>query len=338
MVTWRAGEMGSLLLEACLALVAVTAVAHDARADSDLTVTRGEGATDCPDGVSLRRLALASAASTEPSPAHVYRVSFERSGSTIQVQIVDDTASRTRRLDDAGVGCTAIAQAAAVVLATLWASEGSDAEPAPGAASSASPPPAPSPPAPVARKVPASRAEDDGAAHGSPSPTRRARWIFGAGAALVAGTVRPLAPGLLVDGALEMAHASLGLGALWVPTQDIDVTPGSVAVELIAGTLRGCAFLGEVTQLGICAELLGGQLHGAGGGYSRNSEGSSAWLAIEPAAFVTRSLFGLVRGRVSAGATVPLRAETFSVTGEKVAYDAPAVGGLFSLALELATP
>ncbi len=74
------------------------------------------------------------------------------------------------------------------------------------------------------------------------------------------------------------------------------------------------------------------------GGYSRNSQGSSAWLAIEPAAFVTRSLFGLVRGRVSAGATVPLRAETFSVTGEKVAYDAPAVGGLFSLALELTTP
>ncbi len=331
--------MGSLLLEACLALVAVTAVAHDARADSDLTVTRGEGATDCPDGVTLRRLALASAASTEPSPAHLYRVSFERSGSTIQVQIVDDTASRTRRLDDAGAGCTAIAQAAAVVLATLWASEGSDAEPASGAASSASPPPpAPSPPAPVAPTVPASRAEDDAAGDGSSSPTRRARWVFGAGGALVAGTVRPLAPGLLVDGALEMAHASLGLGALWIPTQDIDVAPGSVAVQLIAGTLRGCAFLGEVTQVGICAEFLGGQLHGAGGGYSRNSEGSSAWLAIEPAAFVTRSLFGLVRGRVSAGATVPIRAETFSVTGEKVAYDAPAVGGLFSLALEIATP
>ena len=331
--------MGYPLLEACLALVAVTAVAQNARADSDLTVTRGEGATDCPDGVTLRRLALASAASTQPLPAHLYRASFERSGSTIQVQIVDDTASRTRRLDDAGAGCAALAQAAAVVLATLWASEGTDAEPASGTASSSSPPPsAPSPPAPVAPTVPATSAGDDAADHGPPSPSRRARWVFGAGAALVAGTVRPLAPGLLVDGAVEMAHASLGLGALWIPTQDIDLTPGSVAVQLIAGTLRGCAFFGEVTQLGVCAELLGGQLHGAGSGYSRNSQGSSAWLAVEPAAFITRSLFGLVRGRASAGATVPLRAETFSVTGEKVAYDAPAVGGLFSLALELATP
>ena len=337
--------MGSLRLEACLALVAVTAVARSARAEPDLTVTRGEGATDCPDGVTLHRLALASATSTQPSPAHLYRVSFERAGSTIQVRIVDDTAGRTRHLDDAGAGCSALAQAAAVVLSTLWASEGGDAEPAsepPASSSPASsasrPPSAPSPPAPVTPTVPASPAGDEAADLGSPSPARRARWILGAGAAVVAGTVRPFAPGLLVDGALEMAHASLGVGALWIPTQDIDVTPGSVAVRLIAGTLRGCAFLGEATQFGACAELLGGQLHGAGSGYSRNAQGSSAWLAIEPAVFVTRSLFGLVRARASAGATVPLRAKTFSVTGEKVAYDAPAVGGLFSLALELATP
>ena len=51
-----------------LTLLALSAMAALARADGELTVTRDEGASQCPDGEQLRRLALASAASLFGGP------------------------------------------------------------------------------------------------------------------------------------------------------------------------------------------------------------------------------------------------------------------------------
>jgi hypothetical protein len=327
-----------------IAFAAMTAVPLPARADAGLVVTRGEGATQCPDAEHLRRHALASAARSLPSPAHAYLVSFERTAGSYRAEIVDGTVGRTRRLEDTGPACGPLGQAVAVVLATMWGSEG---EASASPASSASPAPAATTNADEAAASPAPPASPPTAEVGlaepemattSPSTSRRPRWVFGAGAALAVAIVRPIAPALFADVAIALAHASFAAGVLWVPDQRIEVAPGSIDVRLVAGTLRGCAFVGETTELGACAKLLAGQLHAAGAGYGTVSEHDRPWLAIEPEVFVDRALFAWVRARAAAGLTVPLHAETFSVTGAGGAYDTPAVGGLFSLSIEAEIP
>jgi hypothetical protein len=162
--------------------------------------------------------------------------------------------------------------------------------------------------------------------------------VFGVGAAVAAAVVRPVAEALVADAAIEFAHGSLSVGALWIPVQRIDVTPGSIDVQLISGSLRGCAFLGDATRFGFCAKLLAGVLRAEGSGYSTDTERTRPWLAIEPDVFIERSLFSWVRCRAAAGPIVPLHAEAFSVTGAGAAYATPSVGGLASLLLEVATP
>ena len=162
--------------------------------------------------------------------------------------------------------------------------------------------------------------------------------MFGAGAGLAAGIVRPAAPTLLGDAGIEWGHASFAVGVAWIPVQDLDVAPGSVGVQLVAASLRACGFVGQRTQFGACAQGFVGQLHAAGAGHTLDASHDRPWLAAEPEVFVDRALFGHVRGRATAGAVVPLRAETFSIRGAGLAYDTPAVGGMFTLSIELATP
>jgi hypothetical protein len=297
---------------------ALTVAPSVARADADLVVTRRDGAGDCPDADEVRRLALGAVPSSLPPRVHAYRVSFERSGGAYRAEIVDDTAGRARRLEDLGPGCGPLGQAAAQVVATMWSSERDDTSPPPP------PPSAPSPP----------RSSEVSPAN----PSRKVRGVFGAGAALAVGILRPAAPAFLGDAALELAHASLALGALWIPAQTIAVAPGSIDVQLLAATLRGCAFSGGDTQLGVCAKVLAGAVRAEASGYSTDTRRARPWLAIEPEVYVDHRVFGWFRGRAALGAVVPLRAEAFSVTGAGAAYGTPSVGGLASLSLEVATP
>lgn len=309
-------------------VVALTAVPSVGRADGDLTVLRHESATQCPEGDELRRLALASVAPSSPPPTHAYRVSFERSRGSYRAEIVDGTAGRSRRLEDSGADCAALAQAAAVVVATMWGSEHDEASPMPATT-----------PSVTEATTPTTRVDRDSrSGHPGPPRPRKSRWVFGAGGALTAAIVRPLAPAWFADGALEFAHTSLTVGVLWIPPQRIDVAPGSIDVRLVAGSLRACTFLGDATEVGVCAKLIAGQLDAAGAGYSSNAQRGRPWFAIEPEVFVDRLLLGPVRSRAAAGATIPLHAEAFYVTGAGTAYDTPAVGALVLLSLELATP
>jgi hypothetical protein len=291
-----------------------------ARADAELVVARGDSAKECPDEGEVRRFALAAMAPSLSPPTHAYHVSFDRSGGAYRAEIVDDTAGRTRRLEDTGAACGPLGQAVAVVVATMWSSEHDEVSPAP----------APVPPPPPPRVDPAPVPP--------PVRSRDPRWVFGAGAAVAAAVVRPVAEALIADADLEFAHGSLSIGALWIPVQRIDVTPGSIDVELISGSLRGCAFLGNETRFGFCANVLAGVLRAEGSGYTTDVERTRPWVAIEPDVFIGRSLFSWVRVRASAGPIIPLHAEAFSVTGAGAAYATPVVGALTSLTLEMATP
>lgn len=109
-------------------------------------------------------------------------------------------------------------------------------------------------------------------------------------------------------------------------------------MRLLAGSLRGCAFLGDATEVGLCAKILAGQLRAAGAGFSVDGASGRPWFAIEPDAFVDRALLRGLRVRASAGVAIPVHAEAFYVSGASRAFDTPAVGGVFSVSLELATP
>lgn len=301
-----------------LLAVAMSAAPRDARADAEVTVAR-EDAAECPDAAELRRLAASSRVPSAAPPTHAYRVSFERADRVHRAEVVDETASRTRSLEDKGPGCAALGQAVAVVLATMWGSERDEA--------AAAPPVAPAPVAPVDRPVrlPASRSIGS-------------RWIFGAGSGLAAAIVRPAAPAVLADAALERSPLSLAIGALWIPRQRVGLASGTVEVELAAGTVGGCAFAWTETRLGVCGRVLAGALLAGASGFDANLRKTRPWFAAGLEVFVDGPLpVALLRYRAAAGPIVPLHAEAFSVAGVGSAYDTPAVGGLFTLSVEMAT-
>jgi hypothetical protein len=297
---------------------ALATIPSSAWAEANLVVTRADDAQQCPGAEEIRALSLAALPPSVPPPTHAYRVSFAQSGSLFEAVIVDETAQRTRVLSDTKPGCSALGQAVAVIVATMWSSERDETNP---------PPPPPSPSTGVDQALPV-----------NPPHASGPRWVFGTGASTAVSVVRPVAPALLADVAVEFAHASLAVGALWIPAQRIDVAPGSIEVQLVSGLLRGCAFLGSEFHVGVCATALAGALHGEARGFTSDGQRTASWFAIEPDVFVDRSLGWWVRVRLAAGAVVPLPPADFAVSNAGAAYLGPAVGGLFSLSVEIASP
>jgi hypothetical protein len=262
-----------------------------------------------------------TAASRVPSsttPAHTYRVTFEKAGSEYRAEIVDDTAPRSRRLKDKGPSCAPIAQAVAVVLATMWGSEGDAPEPPPPLTPTPTPAfPPELPPAPPS------------------SPPRSVRWTLGAGPALAVGVVRAAAPAVLAEAAVARAPWSLGLSALWIPDQTLPLGPGAIDVQLLAAGARGCVFAGSEGHFGVCGRLMGGMLWATATGFDIDGRGTRPWLAGGAESFVDGPLgVSWLRYRCAAGVLVPLHAEAFSVSGVGAAYETPALAGLFTLAIE----
>src|SRR5260370_13694670 len=139
-------------------VISLASTARSAWADIGLEVERDAASEDCPDAARVRMLAAKGRNPLSASPAHTYRISFARLGELYRVKIVDETAHRARRLQDVARECAPIGHAAALVLATMWDSEGQpvsaeEAEPPPSGADVADAghaqnpePPAPPPP------------------------------------------------------------------------------------------------------------------------------------------------------------------------------------------------
>ena len=305
-----------------LALCAVCAASREVKAEGEITVARGEGAESCPDAAELQRIASASHAPA--STTHGYRVTFERTATTFRAEIVDETTKRIRRLIDRGARCAPLGDAVAVVLATMWGSERMEESPEPAPQV---PPPQPPPPPVLPRE-----------ASPPPSLATRTHWIAGAGGGIAAGLVRPIAPALIADIALERAWFAMALGVLWIPDQAIDLSPGTVHVQLAAANVRGCAFFGRDTRLGLCARFFAGALDARGTGYEVSSHETRPWLAGGLDVFLGGALpITTMRYRLSTSAIVPIHAEAFSVSGVGTAYETPAIGGLVTLSIEVGT-
>ena len=297
-----------------LAAVALTTTALDARADPTLEVVRTDEALGCLDGAELLALASQVQSTMTSTASHAYRVSFERSNRVYRAEIVDQTAPRTRHLEDVGPECAPLGRAVALALATMWGTEQEA-------------PVQPPPPPPATLVTPR-----------SPQPRVPPPWLLSAGAGLALGIVRNVAPAIVADSGFEHPHFSWALGGLWIPLQTLQLAPGSVDVQLLAGSVRGCGWVLEPTHVGLCARVLGGQIVARSHGYDFDGQQSRPWVAIGLEAFIEGALGPRLRYRPAASVLAPLRDAAFSIQNIGTAYTPPPIGALFTLALELSTP
>ncbi|WP_437618459.1 hypothetical protein [Sorangium sp. So ce1151] len=272
------------------------AVAGDpASAGGDIPPSSGAGAATVapPD---------AGAAASAGGAAPEYEVHFLRTGATYTAVL--QAGGRARQLSsEPGAACDELVGALALTIAILLDSE---ATPATASAPVA---PAPAAPAPVAP------------APAPPPPPRPARgWDVSAelGAAGTVGVLDPLRPAVMGELSLRRRAWSAGLGAVWLPGQEIEVTPGAASIGLVAAAARGCATItGELDgfRLSACAASLLGAVHGAGKGFAPDREASAPWFAVGGSAIAEGPLFGTRALGWSARATllVPVSRARFTV-------------------------
>ena len=296
------------------------------RAGGDLTLVRGEGAEQCPDGAELKRLAVSHGLSADP-PKHVYRVTIARARGAYRAEIVDETAHRVRRLVDAAPRCAPLGEAIAVVLATMWGSEQID-EP------QVTDPPAAEPPITPPPAIPVAPADVIPAQTDAPPPFLQISNDLGAGIAI--GIVAPITPTVGGHIALELGHYSIAVGLFDTPFAGLDLPPGVIRVSLFSSDLRGCIRSGETTRIGLCPHLFLGDISAHSVGFDVNRGGTREWYAAGLELFVNGSLpVDWIHYRLGATVIVPLHAETFSIAGIGSAYETPPVGGMVMLSLEL---
>ncbi|WP_433926705.1 hypothetical protein AB3662_27745 [Sorangium cellulosum] len=250
--------------------------------------------------------AAAPGAGTPPSADGVpeYEVHFLRTETTYTAVL--QAGGRARQLSsEAGAACGELVEALALTIAILLDSEPA---PAPPPAAPAPPPAAPEPVVPARRPAP-------------PPPARQPpSWDVSAelGAAGTVGMLDPFRAAATGGVSLRRRAWSAGLGAVWLPRQDIDIEPGVASIGLVAATARGCATIaGELDEvrLSACAASMLGAVHGAGKGFSPNREDSALWFAVGGSAIAEGPLFGTPALGWSARATLlaPIARARFTV-------------------------
>ncbi|WP_437720638.1 hypothetical protein [Sorangium sp. So ce861] len=270
----------------------------------------------------------AAAAPAIAGVAPEFEVHFLRTEATYTAVL--QAGGRARQLSsEAGATCDELVEAVALTVAILL-----DSQPAPPPAP---PPAAPAPPpAPVA--VPPPR---------PPPQAPRGDVALELGAAGTVGMLDLFRPAAVADVSLRRSAWSAGLGAVWLPRQDIEVAPGVVSVGLVAATARGCAtLLGELDgfRLSACAVSLLGAVHGAGKGFDPDREAAAPWFALGASALAEGPLFGtralgwaaratLLAPVVRARVTIERRAgaEVGAAVTEEPALDPSPVGLLVGL-------
>ncbi|WP_437331929.1 hypothetical protein [Sorangium sp. So ce394] len=229
-----------------------------------------------PAGAGVPSSAGAAAVPAIADAAPEFEVHFLRTDATYTAVL--QAGGRARQLSsEAGATCDELVEAVALTVAILL-----DSQPAPPPAP---PPAAPAPPpAPIA--VPPPR---------PPPQAPRGDVALELGAAGTVGMLDLFRPAAVADVSLRRSAWSAGLGAVWLPRQDIEIAPGAVSVGLVAATARGCAtLLGELDgfRLSACAVSLLGAVHGAGKGFDPDREAAAPWFAVGASALAEGPLFG----------------------------------------------
>ena len=315
------GALGCLFAVAVVGTVHVTA---HAQVSEPIRVELGSGAEDCPDASSLvERVGhiRGRAVTLRPSDPG-YDVSFPRTDDAYRATIRSGSDGQSQRvLEGRGPTCAALAQATAVTLALLFDSQADAPAPEPEPKPEPKPPPKPEP-TPLDEPVP------DEAPHQAP----RVAATASLGASGMFGVLRPVAPAFGAELGLHLEGFRAALGVLWVPTQTLDLDPGHVSEQLLAGTARTCLSLTRARglSLDVCSGLIAGVVEARADGFTRNAQRVRSWLAV-PLELSLAELSGSVGWEISAAALGSLVHHDFEVDGLGTPYHAPRIGGMVSL-------
>jgi hypothetical protein len=184
----------------------------------------------------------------------------------------------------------------------------------------AQPPPAPPslqpPPAPAPPIAP------------SPEPPALALGI-GLGTGISIGTLRTLAPALLLEAAAALPRLRFGLGAIFVPPHALALGHGEVTMSLLSADARACYAPLHAGRLrfDVCSGFWYGSMHGDARGFTRDGADSRVYLAL-PLEIAFARIGDHVGWEVGGGVLIPLRDPRFEIAGAGVAYDAPAIAGM----------
>ena len=335
----------SELVAALFAALAST-IAGAALADSlhpSLTVTRDDGSRECPDSSSLEERVeamagknLFNALENEP-PDTWLQVEFVRSIEGYQAVISARGARQGKRtLDDVGPGCASLADAVAITLAILLD---------PAMAASVDPPPlavANFSLTPPRRDAPRTDTTPPRLTEHEEKLERRAFGLeasAGASFDVLQGVV-PVVEAGLRGGFGDVLVLGAG-GGFFFPER-VEVSNGSVDVQLPFGYFRGCANLlpRQSIAFQLCLEPMLGLLQASGKNFNlTNSDRSVLWSAVAGVAQaygpIVKSLSWSVRARV----LMPLARHEFTAFDEQGRYEQafrlPAVGGSLTAGLDL---
>lgn len=283
----------------------------------------------------MKRPALDPASEDRFAPLYEVQILHTEEGYAAIIQ----SGGLARQLSDPGSTCAELAEALALTLSILLDSE-APLRPAPQPPPVAPQPPPPQPP-PVRQPPP-------------PPPPVRKRWDVSAdlGVAQTLGFLTPFSWGFSGDVSLRFRAFSIGAGALWLPTRTLDVPPGTVDINLVAGTLRGCAaLLGDLdaARLSLCGQPILGVIQGQGSGYAPDRSGSAPWFALGAGALAEGPLVGPIGWSARATVAIPLWSQEFTVdrregTGAQAvvrpvtAFEPAPVGALLGLGLRVTIP
>lgn len=278
-----------------------------------LSVSRGQGADDCPDAPGL----LARIEEIRKIPPRAdqppYEVTFARDDHGVYSQITSAQTGAERVLTDASPDCAALAQATAVTLALLFDAHAHAPEPPATPAQVESPPPLPvAPPA-----------------H---DPADEHRFIANYGVGGLAGVIAPLAfaPSLELGYAYGSWRASLG--GLYVFPMSHALGSGRVVQSLYATSLLGCfaPWRHALWRFDLCTGVLAGAVRGVARGFDDPRKAARGWLAPAVEARVGRlpDRFG---AELSLALFIPVTRHDFAIAGAGIAYASSPIALLISL-------
>ncbi|HEX4474684.1 MAG TPA: hypothetical protein VH142_06380 [Polyangiaceae bacterium] len=290
-----------------------------------ITVERDAGAEECPDTADLIARVATILGRALDHEATAYRVTFSHPARGFSAAIRSSSGGDSARwLSAQEPDCAALAHATALALVVLLdvdaPVEKPDATapepPRPNPTPSISPPPAA---APVAETPPKIRI--------SPS--------FSVGVAALVGVLRPVVPALIGDVGLERRDVRASLGAVWVPTQTFELSPGGAREHLVAGTLRVCfAPWDKKLRVDVCTGALVGVATAEARGFTTNERHTESFVAF-PAELALSTRTGVVDWELSASALLPVPPNEFTIEGRGSTYHAPPIAGAFALRVRL---
>jgi hypothetical protein len=302
-----------------------------------LVVHRTEDVADCPDARALahrvaeqmKRPALVPAvevpAGAEPGlDVQIYK---SDQGFTAVIQ----AGGRTRQLSDKGTTCGGLAVALAVSIAVLLDTE--PLTPAPDPPSPSAVPPAGSPALPLPPEAtPLPPPVED-----RPVVPRLVRVTLAASPVLTVGLLQGFAGGVSTELEVRVGRFTVSGGVLALPGESIILPGGQVKLELTAGLVRACGIVAgdEPMRLVLCAEPMGGSMHGEGQGYPASRPSNLPWAAVATSALFQQRIWGPVAWGARAGLAIPLTKNSFAVENGPTVFTAAPVGGVWNAELRV---